>query len=1392
MRSRKQRHRDPERWLRRQWAPDIVQPSPKTILEMAREAREHHACLFYLPTLDTNGFTTSHAMLFERPLPPPPPPAEHLPAASHTSPACEPQDNTLVADNSSWSTEDANRHDSHDGTDDIEDPSPASNGEETDNHTFTMQITRISDSDRGIVHLAKFDLTSFHIPSPTIPYLSGLVSLRLQDNRLTTVPDAIFRLPCLRELDLSYNQLSTLSGLIALLAPTLEGLYLQSNQLTSLPQQLGRLTRLKILDIADNSLACVPVELKRLVSDSVTNSNSSSHLMNQPTPATAPATTPLSTSAAIAAAAARSHGSTSRGVSSRGLPLRRGTTGSSGTHHSGGGGGGIRGLPSTTGTLASHGHGVIMDQRTGGVFANGAGGLEEVEEDEDENEEDEGVSTSISAPSAIASSTSASVIGGGNREIQEGGDEDEDDEVDATSEMDVLLDTADESGEGGHHDDDYVQIRPGIKCWTRGNRFWQVDHHSPGGQSTSTMGASMYSFSSSSSPSHHHHRQQQQQLQQPATTTGFMGEAGTLGFFVPQQNIMTGGFSQNINGRGEPALSHSRIPTAFDTLASMSSNNNTNTNTTAASFATSGLSHDGHNGGAGASLIHEAAHARKDSYTSSPWTPSLSDLCSQIVGEWLYRDPHFYCTADTCPDKWRQQRLLQQERKGQDQRQRSQRQRERQRQQQQRHEQGEGQQQQRRRRQQNQDDQVCPQKDALNVREEEGEEEVEEGEDDDDDTTQRQQRYERWLAKGKMKAGEDGLGSSNNVTDQQHWTSDGMVSTRAKALHHEYDGSCMDKEDEEAENEEEEVEEEEEDVEAGAGPVDYEQCVIRLLPEWTMEQLGLFKIAELRKSLVAHDRKLRRERREKGDGGGNEYPSSSESSDEDDEEDGRGQGGGGGGGLQRDWKSSTTTSTAQTSAKTRPPSVHPLFRQQRARIAWTVEELEQERDRCSICGQRLFFEGMVWKRVGVLSERVVPLELVACSVACRSRADQEERLKRREAHMRHRRRRWPQPQSPQQQQQQYPNVGSASGESVSPVSVKRGRASTHTMGSSATSSMSIEAGGGGGGNGGSHSSRASIGASSSPAANQESDGTTSTTPTLVPKTPMPRPSSILHGLSLLEGQTNTAGDEDFVPSPTSLTMPSSGGAGGSSNNNTTTTNSNSNSSTTVTRWDSTTSTSSYSQGVEHPRSSSPWPSEDLLQSQPLSQAADSSRVTPTAASFGRATGVSGDGQSREDESWSYFGAATAGGGGDQSGGSGSGGTIRGRDHFVVSPLPKTSFSSNSSPTPRRSGGGGAEGDPLANAAGDVQQPQQQQEQQHSQEPVVFGEGTVETNEPPSIFTRFPPPLPPLIPMTTPVGPSSFVPPTRPYGGVHYSRLIRSECTYLCLVRQNPRTRSFSI
>ncbi|KAF9130821.1 hypothetical protein BG015_003959, partial [Linnemannia schmuckeri] len=228
-----------------------IQPSVKTILDLARECDQHVVRLYFLPTPGTNGFTTTHTLVRNDT-------RTHLAATGVTY-----NSGNFPISNATTTTTAGSSHQF-----DTNEDSRGAQAKQQRRRRI-CHLTRVSESERGIVHLARLHISSMIVATSSITYLSHLVSLRLQGNRLTDLPDQIFRLPSLRELDVSQNRLTELSGLIGMLGPTLEELFLQSNQLQSLPQQLGRLTRLRLLDIADNQLGCIPVEVQRLVSESL-------------------------------------------------------------------------------------------------------------------------------------------------------------------------------------------------------------------------------------------------------------------------------------------------------------------------------------------------------------------------------------------------------------------------------------------------------------------------------------------------------------------------------------------------------------------------------------------------------------------------------------------------------------------------------------------------------------------------------------------------------------------------------------------------------------------------------------------------------------------------------------------------------------------------------------------------------------------------------------------------------------------------------------------------------------------------------------------------------------------------------------------------------------------
>ncbi|KAI8603243.1 hypothetical protein EDD21DRAFT_403001 [Dissophora ornata] len=524
-----------------------IQPSVKTILDLARVSEQHIVRLYYLPTSGTNGFTTTHTLVF-------PSPEDRYPETSSVT--NRNRSNTYHFGGST-------RH---------RRPAPV-----RDRPQRLAHLTRISESERGIVHLSRLRISTVIIATSSLPYLTHLVSLRLQGNQLTDLPLQIFRLPSLRELDVSQNLLTEISPLIGLLAPTLEELFLQSNRLQSLPQQLGQLKRLRLLDIADNHLGCIPVEVQRLVSESFASERRSLWRLNES----------------------------------------------------------------------------VLSLDTGS----------------DDMQQAHGEGSSRPSHSPVEQHPGQGVLNAPNED-------------------------------GGHDDDDYVQIRQGMKCWARGNRFWQRQHH------------------------HNHNRQQPH----------------------PEHLVDQRGYS-------------------------------------------------------------------KDSYTSCSWTLSLVDICSQIVGERLHDDPHYFCHSSTCPFK-------------------------------------------------------------------------------------KNRKVNRIQSSIPPPPAEDNLRNEppGNLNEEQ------------------VDG-----------------------------------CTVMMMPEWMTEQLGLHRLSELRKSLHG-------------------------SCNIDQESDG-------------DWSDGWEDTTKNASNIKNKPGLLEVP----APMQLTLQERETESEFCSVCHKRLYFAGMRWKGVGVMDERIVPLEWVACSVQCRVRAERGDR-----------------------------------------------------------------------------------------------------------------------------------------------------------------------------------------------------------------------------------------------------------------------------------------------------------------------------------------------------------------------------------------------------------------
>ncbi|PIA17961.1 L domain-like protein [Coemansia reversa NRRL 1564] len=113
-------------------------------------------------------------------------------------------------------------------------------------------------------------ITCLSIPSSSVSHLESLVELRMPQNRLSSLPRALFMLPGLEILNLENNRLDEHAmhdawwpGL-----SRLRVLFLAGNCFAQLPPSLGRMPRLFYLDVSDNSrLTCLPAEL--LLSSSI-------------------------------------------------------------------------------------------------------------------------------------------------------------------------------------------------------------------------------------------------------------------------------------------------------------------------------------------------------------------------------------------------------------------------------------------------------------------------------------------------------------------------------------------------------------------------------------------------------------------------------------------------------------------------------------------------------------------------------------------------------------------------------------------------------------------------------------------------------------------------------------------------------------------------------------------------------------------------------------------------------------------------------------------------------------------------------------------------------------------------------------------------------------------
>jgi len=97
--------------------------------------------------------------------------------------------------------------------------------------------------------------------APTIPATN---TLDLSNQNLTKVPDYVFNMTNLEELNVSNNQLTgAIQSQIGQLKK-LKVLNASNNQMTGVPAEVGQLLNLQILDLSNNQLTGLPNELANL------------------------------------------------------------------------------------------------------------------------------------------------------------------------------------------------------------------------------------------------------------------------------------------------------------------------------------------------------------------------------------------------------------------------------------------------------------------------------------------------------------------------------------------------------------------------------------------------------------------------------------------------------------------------------------------------------------------------------------------------------------------------------------------------------------------------------------------------------------------------------------------------------------------------------------------------------------------------------------------------------------------------------------------------------------------------------------------------------------------------------------------------------------------------
>jgi len=103
--------------------------------------------------------------------------------------------------------------------------------------------------------ITKVDLSNNNIKEvpPEIANLVDLVSFRMQNNKLESLPETLFTIPTLKSVDCSHNQLRRLPPTVVD-CYTLVELNLKGNLIDLLPVSYGKLVNLEILDLSGNKL----------------------------------------------------------------------------------------------------------------------------------------------------------------------------------------------------------------------------------------------------------------------------------------------------------------------------------------------------------------------------------------------------------------------------------------------------------------------------------------------------------------------------------------------------------------------------------------------------------------------------------------------------------------------------------------------------------------------------------------------------------------------------------------------------------------------------------------------------------------------------------------------------------------------------------------------------------------------------------------------------------------------------------------------------------------------------------------------------------------------------------------------------------------------------------